>query len=297
MKTKLLAIIACIFWGSAFAGAKIGFEYTTPLHLSGMRFTLAGLILVPLLIYQKTDWKANFKEWRYMLSFGFLQTFIQYGLFFMGLDKVPAAISAIIIGGGPLFVALMAHFTVAGDSLTFRKILAIIVGMAGIVFISIAKGGDIHTDASFYYGVSLLIISNIVGASTNIIVARNRNRVSPVMLTAFANFSGGLILYIVSYFTEDWYIKDYTAEFYIAWIWLAMIPAVAFSIWYSLLKNPRIKVSELNVWKFVVPVAGVILSWIFVSGEKPDRYSVTGILIISVSLLILQWKPENKMPR
>ena len=40
MKTKILAIFACLLWGSAFAGAKIGFEYTTPLHLSGMRFML-----------------------------------------------------------------------------------------------------------------------------------------------------------------------------------------------------------------------------------------------------------------
>ena len=97
MKTKILAIFACLLWGSAFAGAKIGFEYTTPLHLSGMRFMLAGLLLIPFLIYQKIDWISNLKEWRYMLLFGFLQTFIQYGFFFMGLNKVPAAISAIII--------------------------------------------------------------------------------------------------------------------------------------------------------------------------------------------------------
>ena len=48
MKTKILAIFACLLWGSAFAGAKIGFEYTTPLHLSGMRFMLAGLLLIPI---------------------------------------------------------------------------------------------------------------------------------------------------------------------------------------------------------------------------------------------------------
>ncbi len=288
MKTKILAILACLLWGSAFAGAKIGFEYTTPLHLSGMRFMLAGLLLIPFLIYQQVDWKSNLKEWRYMLLFGFLQTFIQYGFFFMGLDKVPAAISAVIIGGGPFFVAIMAHFTIRDDRMSFRKIFSIILGMAGIVFISFAKGESIDTDASFYYGIVLLIISNIVGATTNIIVAKNRNRVSPIMLTSFANFSGGLILYIVSFFTEDWYIKPYETEFYIAWLWLSLIPAAGFSIWYSLLKKPEVKVSELNMWKFVVPVAGVILSWILVPGEYPDVYSVSGILIITTALLILQ---------
>lgn len=288
MKTKILAVIACLLWGSAFAGAKIGFEYTTPLHLSGMRFILSGILLIPFLIYQKVDWRSNLKEWRYMLLFGFLQTFMQYGFFFMGLDRVPAAISAIIIGGGPFFVAVMAHFTIRDDRMTLRKIAAILLGISGIVFISFAKGSSIHTDASFYYGVALLIVSNIVGASANIIVAKNRNRVSPVMLTAFANFSGGLILYVISYFTENWFIKPYTFQFYAAWIWLALIPAVGFSIWYSLLKKPEVKVSELNMWKFIVPVAGVVLSWILIPGEHPDIYSVSGIVIITFALFILQ---------
>ena len=140
MKTKILAIFACLLWGSAFAGAKIGFEYTTPLHLSGMRFMLAGLLLIPFLIYQKIDWISNLKEWRYMLLFGFLRRRLYSTVsFFMGLNKVPAAISAIIIGGGPFFVAVMAHFTMGNDRMSFRKILAIVLGMSGIVFISFCK--------------------------------------------------------------------------------------------------------------------------------------------------------------
>ncbi|NLZ72807.1 MAG: EamA family transporter [Bacteroidales bacterium] len=294
MKTKLLAIFACILWGSAFAGAKIGFEYTSPLHLSGMRFMLAGILLIPLLIYQKVDWKANLKEWRYMLLFGILQTFLQYGLFFMGLNLVPGAISAIIIGGGPLFIALMAHFTIREEPLTKRKTLAITLGMTGIVFTSLAKGGIEDADLSLYMGITLLLISNLIGASTNIIVAKNRNRVSPTMLTAFANFTGGLILYIISYFTEEWQIKTYTTEFYIALLWLAFIPAAGFSIWFGILKNPKVKVSDLNIWKFITPVTGVLLSWLLLPDEHPDIYSVVGVVIIAFSLITLQWKPLKR---
>lgn len=35
MKTR--AILACLLWGSAFVGAKIGFEYASPIYLSGLR--------------------------------------------------------------------------------------------------------------------------------------------------------------------------------------------------------------------------------------------------------------------
>lgn len=294
MKTKIPAIIACLLWGSAFAGAKIGFEYTTPLHLSGMRFMLAGLLLVPFLIWQKTDWKANFKEWKYMALFGVLQTFIQYGLFFMGLNYVPATVAAIIIGGGPLFVAIMAHFMIDNDKLSSHKVFSIALGLTGVIFISVSKGLTLVTDSFFWIGIALLIISNITGAFTNIIVAKNKTRVSPVMLTAFANFTGGVLLYIVSCFTEDYEIKPYTTEFYGALVWLACIPAIAFSIWFTLLKRPETKVSELNIWKFVTPVSGALLSWLLLPGESPDVYSVMGIIIISAALIMLQLKPQSK---
>lgn len=294
LQNKLLIVLACFLWGSAFAGAKIGFEYTTPIHLSGMRFMLAGILLIPLLIYQKVDWKANLKEWKYMLGFGLIQTFMQYGLFFVGLNMVPASISAIIIGGGPLFIAIMAHFTLPDDKLTPRKILAITLGLIGIVFISITKGGATNISTTFYLGIFILICSNLVGSSTNIIVAKNRSRVNPIMLTAFANFTGGLALYLTSIFAEDWYIKEYDSRFYIALIWLAIIPAAAFSIWYTLLKKPEIKVSELNIWKFLTPVSGVILSWILLADEHPTWDSIVGIVIISTALITLQWQPTKK---
>lgn len=294
MNTKLLAILACLLWGSAFAGAKIGFTYTTPIHLSGMRFMLAGILLIPLLIYQKVDWKKTIKEWRYMLLFGLLQTFLQYGLFFMGLNKLPASVAAIIIGAGPLFVAIMAHLSISTDKLTPRKMLAIALGLTGVVFISVSKGSFAGGDnMQFYLGVFLLIISNIIGGATNIIVAKSKKDISPVALTAVANFSGGLLLYVVSFFTEDYTIKPYTGEFYLALLWLAFIPAAGFSIWFTLLKRPGVKVSDLNMWKFIVPVTGVVLSWILLDNEHPDSYSVIGIIIITTALLILQSKQRQ----
>ena len=299
LQNKILTIIACVLWGSAFVGGKLGFSYTTPIHLSGIRFTLAGLLLIPLLSYQKVNWRENLKEWRYLLLFGFLQSFVQYGLFFVGLNKVDASISAIIIGGGPLFIAIMAHYYLPNDKLNWQKGLAIFLGILGIVFVSFTKGEassfSMNRDYNFYIGIALLLLSNLVGASTNIIVAKNRDRVDPIFLTAVANLTGGVMLYITSIFVEDWTFKVYPSNFYFIWIWLSIIPAAGFSIWYSLLKKPEIKVSELNIWKFLTPVSGVILSWLILPDESPNISSIFGIILISVALLILQAQPKNNI--
>lgn len=286
---RIKAILACLLWGSAFAGAKIGFEYAEPIYLSGLRFTLAGLLLVPVMWAKGVNLTSAFRHWRFMLLFAFMQTYLQYGLFFMGLDKVPGATAAIIIGGGPLFVAVMAHLTLSNDKMTLRKIIAILLGISGVVFISLAKGQFTTDNPSFYPGVGLLLLSNLVGGYTNIMVVKKKQyNISPIALTSFANFSGGLMLLLTSLIVEKPEIKVFPFEFYAALLWLALIPAAGFSIWYSLLQRPGVKVSELNMWKFVVPVSGCVLSWLLLPGEYPDIPSIIGIVIITIALQILQ---------
>ena len=98
MNVKGPAIVACILWGSAFAAAKIGFEYMEPMRLSGVRFTLAGLMLLPVLFLKKISIRETFIHWKFILFFAFLQSFLQYGLFFMGLNKGDT-IGIIALGG------------------------------------------------------------------------------------------------------------------------------------------------------------------------------------------------------
>lgn len=285
-----LALFTTFLWGSAFAGAKIGFEYMPPLMLSGIRFSLAGLILLPVILIKKIDFKGQFTQhWRFMILFGFVQSFLQYGLFYAGLYLVPGAISAIIIGAGPLFIALMAHFALQNDKLNLRKIFAILLGLGGVVSISMT-GEKISTSENFYLGVFLLLSSNLIGSYTNIMVVKNKGKLSPMLLTMFSNLSGGLMLFFTSLFIEptEALRSSLPLEFYGAIIWLAIIPAAGFSIWYYLLGLPGVKVSELNLLKFTIPIVGVVLSWLLLPGEYPTWSTVLGIIIISTAVLVLQ---------
>ncbi|MBO5975043.1 MAG: DMT family transporter [Paludibacteraceae bacterium] len=297
MNVKVPTILACILWGSAFAAAKIGFEYMEPMRLSGVRFTLAGLMLFPILFFKKISLKETFIHWKFILFFAFLQSFLQYGLFFMGLNKVPAATSAVIVGAGPLFIAIMAHLFMKNDQITPRKILSILLGLSGVIFISVTKGDFNGSGKEFYIGIALLIVSNIIGGSTNIFVAKYKGNINPIALTAFANLFGGLLLFVCSLFAEENKNMGYPTNFWLALIWLAFIPAAGFSIWYTQLQKPNVKVSELNMWKFVIPITGAILSWILLPNETPNVYSVSGIVIITAAILLFQLPKKKREKR
>ncbi|MFI3281061.1 MAG: DMT family transporter [Rikenellaceae bacterium] len=286
----LLALVATTLWGSAFAGAKIGFEYMPPMMLSGVRFSLAGVMLIPMIFITRIDWRSQAAaHWRFMLFFGFIQSFLQYGIFYMGLNLVPGAVSAIIVGSGPLFVAVMAHLTLKDDRLNGRKIFAVMLGLAGVISISLT-GEKLATSDNFYWGVAMLIASNLIGSYTNIMVVKQSKGLSPILLTLWSNLSGGLMLFFASLFVEptDALHTSLPLTFYLALLWLAVIPAAGFSIWYYLLSLPGVKVSELNIFKFVIPIVGVLLSWLLLPGEYPTWSTVIGIVIISTAVVVLQ---------
>lgn len=288
MKNKILAIFVCLLWGTAFASVKFGLSYTTPLHLCGIRFTLAGLFLIPLLIYKKTDWKECLKEWRFLLKFAFIQTVIQYSLFNFGLDRVAAAVSAIIIGIGPLMAAVMAHIFLPNDKINIKKSIAITLGIIGVVFISLNKGFDGKSiNIEFWVGLLCLFLSCASGFYADITVKKYNGKLTPYTLAAMGNLIGGLIIYAISFICEDAPLKPFDTAFYLNMVWLGIIPAATFAIWYSLISQPGVKVSELNIWRFSIPLSGAIISWIALKNEAPDTNTIIGMLIICSSLLVL----------
>lgn len=290
------AVAACVLWGTAFVGAKIGFRYMGPLRLSGVRFAIAGLMLTPLLLAQRISYKKAFKHWKVIAVFSFMQTFLQYGLFFMGLNLVPAATASIVVGAGPLVIAVLAHFLMPDDLLTWRKIVAICLGISGVFFIALTKGEMLSEGWRFYGGISLLVISILVGGGTNIFVAKYLGDLHPVVLTSLANFFGGVLLYVVALFIEPVVENGYPLEFWGALFWLAFISAFGFSVWYTILQKPGVKVGEINIWKFVIPFTGCVLSWVMLPDEHPGWPSIVGVVVITASLLIFQWPVKKTVP-
>ncbi|MBE0653659.1 MAG: hypothetical protein IH594_07660, partial [Bacteroidales bacterium] len=77
------------------------------------------------------------------------------------------------------------------------------------------------------------------------------------------------------------------AIYYGALAWLSFLSAAAISIWYGLLKRPGVKVSDLNFWKFLIPVTGAMLAWLVIPGEQPSLIAIAGMSVTALSLVLL----------
>jgi drug/metabolite transporter (DMT)-like permease len=284
--TIFWAIIACLLWSTAYSAIKLGLQYDKPFHFAGIRFIISGLIVLPFagspLIYLKTV-REN---WRIMLLITILQIIVNYSFFYLGLQIVPGALGAVIAGAQPLITSLIAAMMHEDERLTRRKMATIICGISGVVLISAGRQVLKLGSALELLGVGMILIANSSLSLGNIFVSMRSKGINPFILTSFSLFIGGLALYLISIPVEGIREVSYPTEYWLILLWLSFMAAVAFSIWFTLLQRPGVRVSELNLWKFIIPVAGAILSWLLVPGEKPEWVTISGMLIITGSLVI-----------
>lgn len=291
--TYFLAILACFLWSTAFVGIKLGLVYTTPLNFAGIRFFLSGLLILPFAGNWSNYPKLLKENLKPILKISLFQTFLLYSLFYIGISLAPASITAIIVGGGPLFVALMAHLIIKDDKLSLKRLIYILMGFLGILIIVIDRYEFNWKEGKEFWGMVILILANISGSYGNILVSKESRKITPLLLNSWQLMLGGIAIFILSLFAEDHDFGIKPVEYYISLFYLSFLSAVAFSIWFVLLKRPRVKVSELNSWKFLIPVFGAILSWVILPGEKPEIIPVVGMIVISFSLLFISYKNSS----
>ncbi len=284
--TVFWAIIACLLWSTAYAGIKLGLQYDTPLHFAGIRFIISGLMILPFTIKPSAYIKMIRDNRKVVLSVMVLQTLINYTLFYIGMDLVPGALGAVIVGSQPLVTAVVAALMHEEEKLTRNKIITIIFGISGVILISAGRQALRLGTAVEFLGVILILGANIATATSNVIVSFKSRGMNPLVLSSFSLGVGGLILYLVSLPIEGPVQFHRPPVYWLDLVWLSFMSAFAFSLWFKLLQRPSVKVSELNLWKFIIPVVGAILSWLLVPGESPEWLTISGMIIITGSLVL-----------
>lgn len=288
-RNNALAILACMLWATPFAFGKITLEYLPPLTVAGIRFVLAGLIQIPLC--KRSPFRLLKEAPRTVLLVALFQTALLYAAFFISLTLVRGAQAAIIVGTGPLISAIAAHLTMHDDKLTRRTLQSILLGITGIIIISLATKPWEPVGLKELAGIEILLAGSIVSAAGNIVVAKQRGTLPALQLNSIQMLVGGSLLLLCALPTEGIPSLNLPARFYGSMLWLAIVSAAGFSIWFHLLS--RVKVSQLNIWKFLIPLGGATLSWILIPGERPDLPTLAGMVLIILSIIHSQRKRAN----
>ncbi len=287
----LLAVLACLLWSTAFPAVRVTVNEKLlagpphPFFTAGIRFIISGCMLIPFSGGLKQYIRILKTKPKTVFLLSLTQTAILYGLFFYGMTLIKGALGAIIIGASPLVAAVIAHFTMHDDKMTWKRTLSICIGISGIVLLSIHKEDSSTEWLPRLIGILCLFGATVSSAFGNIIVSRDREELHPIALNSLQIFLGGCMLFLLSLAAEGFPTFAYPPVWYGALLWLSFISSVGFSLWFILLKRPGVKVSGLNVWKFLIPAAGAALSWLLLPDESPETGTVIGMILVSLSII------------
>lgn len=292
-----LAFICCLLWGSAFPCIKIGYrlfaiasdDVGSQLLFAGYRFTLAGVLTVllgsflrrQLLIPRRTDWGTIFK-------LSLVQTVLQYVFFYMGLANTTGVKSSIIEASNVFIAILVSSLIFRLERLGVRKIIGCILGFSGVVLINLNGTG---LDASMsIQGEGMIFISACAYAFSTNLISRYSQKIDPVLLSGYQFCCGGIVMVILG-FAMGGHISGFTPASAVLLIYMALISAVAYTLWGILLKyNP---VGRIAVFGFLNPMIGVILSALLLH-ESNQAFSLRGL--ISLALVCLGIFIVNRIP-
>lgn len=289
-----LAIAASVLWAIVNPFIKAGLSYDmTPMNFAGLRFTTVGIILLVYTRFAGT-WAGIRAHRKLFLNLILINMFMGYTAFYFGVDLVSSAISSIVMGITPLVNVLLAHFVARDDKLTRRKVLALLVSLAGLLLI-VGMGNDGRPlDAKGMLGILFLLLNIILQGWAAIRVSEESGKVNPVFLNAVQMFFGGLMIYGVGLGVEGYHsFIGLPGGFYGSLGVLVFVSVFAFSFWFTALRTPGTKVSDINMCRLINPVLGAVLSWAMLSGESPTFSTVAGMALIVGSLLIYFRHPAH----
>ena len=264
----LLACLCCLLWGSAVPFINLGYRLfaipegktASQILFAGCRFTLAGLLAVLIASVPRRrfvlPWPGN---WGRVARLSLVQTIAQYVFFYIGVAHTTSVKGSIIQGLNAFVSILIACFVFRSERMSARKWLGGLIGVAGIVLVNM---DGMHIDPSVsLLGEGFLVISMVASAFSSGLIKRYSQHEEPVCLSGWQFVLGGLTMIAVGLLLGGRLHPQRMLALPVL-LYLAMISAVAYSLWAVLLKhNP---VSRVAVFTFLQPVFGVLLSLLLV---------------------------------
>lgn len=294
------ALLCCALWGSAFPCIKIGYrmfsiaaeDTASQILFAGIRFTFAGILTILIgSILNHGFLLPKRQSLGKIVWLSMLQTVAQYLFFYIGLAHTTGVKSSIIEAVNVFVAILVASLLFHQEKLTAEKMSGCVIGFIGVVLVNLTKGG---MDAGFsLVGEGFIFISTIAYAFSSVFLKRYSKSENPVVLSGYQFVIGGLIMSLCGWIMGG-KVTGFCASSVAMLFYLALISAVAYSLWGILLKyNP---VSRVAVFGFMNPVFGVVLSALLLEGEKQTvglKSAAALVLVCAGIYIVNREKPEK----
>lgn len=283
-RLRLMAAFAVVYivWGSTYLGIRIGVADIPPALLSGIRNTVAGLVLMAIAVARGQPLPRQPREWLHALIMGVLLVTLGNGLVTWGEVYVQSNQAALIAITSALWVAWFGTFGPKGHPLSARAKSGLAIGLVGAVLM-LLPGKQFTFE---HFGAQLAILLSTVCWGMGVIYGRSYSvSVTPLMLSGMLLFLGGgvlLVLGLAAGESSHWHWSLLSTG---ALVYLTVFGScIAYSTYIWLIHHTT--PDKLSTTAYVNPAIALVLGWV-VLGEKVGAVRLLGMLVILVGVILV----------
>ena len=272
----------CLLWSFAFVAGKIGVTDCPPLILLTARFSLAGILILGITALRGEAWSSL--TWRDAAIFavlGIANNALYLGLGYTGLQTVSAGLGGLIVSANPVFTAVLAA-AFLGEALTWRKVIGLLLGIAGVGFI-VWHRMSVGTDD--WHGIlfTLASLASIVAGTILFKVLAPKG--SLWVGNGVQNLSAGIVLLPFAFTLSS--VGDIvpSARLLGAFAFLVLGGSIlAYLLWFHLLKVCG--ATAASAYHFLMPPLGMLFAFL-VLGEHVELRDLLGIVPVALGIYLV----------
>lgn len=289
-----LALLCTLLWGSAFPVIKVGYEAlniesndtASIILFAGLRFILAGLLTVVIFSFIGKKVLIPKKTSLYKIAvLSIFQTIIQYLFFYLGLAHTTGVRASIINALDVFFVLFISAFLFRQERFNIKKTLGCILGFIGVA----VAGGLLSSsvESQFKIGDLFIVLSAWGYSFSSSFMKEYSKDDNPAMLSGYQFILGGIVLAFTGYAMGG--RINFNNKGILIIIYLALVSAVAYSVWSILLKYNE--VSKVTVFSLFTPIFGFVLSYMMLGEDNGSlAYNLIGLILVVLGILVLNIK-------
>ena len=272
----LLLILLALIWASAFFNIKIATYSYGPVTIAFLRILLGAIPVVGLCFFKKIKIEAFSKDWYWFAAIGVINLVIPFFLIAYGVQKVQSNLAAILMASTPLSATVLAHFFTNNEKINFIKVLGVMIGFSGIVFLfsdNILINENNIISALLILGGSTFYV---IGGLLTLKVSNKKNENVTASILIWATI---FLLPITAYTEQPWNLNP-RLDSTISLIYLGIFSTgLAWLMRFRILKNNGL-VFQAQV-AYLIPIFGIILGYIFLNEI------ITSKVIVAVAAVVL----------
>ena len=288
LQGSVLAVILCLLFGSNALAIKISLIGIPPAAAAAIRFVIAMVIIYFYARYKKVDLAIEAKNYLHVVFLGIFFG-AQFTIFYIGVNYTTVSHASILMNIQPFFVAIFAHFLLAGDRLNARKIGGIALAFIGVVVLFYQRDPEAYS--KYLFGDFLVLISAFLWSVQTIYIKRWLNDWNNYQLVLHPILIGILVLTLSHLIFERNTVLFLKRDVIISILYQSvLVVGIGYLAWTTLLL--KYKATQLSTFIFIMPISGVILGIVFMDDPVTFRL-IGGLIFIVLGILVVNIKPKE----